>query len=244
MYENKIKRRAIKSVFSEWWSGDWIKIKDAYKNEFISCIQKIVVIPLLFIRIFGLFNIFYILIWKLLKAIFANKFPLECDQKTRNAIDIYVLLSFSLLIVLLFMITTLPQNFIKCILLLFMCWRVIEIIDYQLCIVLIDNKEGKIKTFTFERSVILFLFNFCEIVVFYSILYLNFGLIKCCYNNQVVEKPFDALYFSLGIITTTGLGDIIPINYFGKKLVFWEIITGLVLLIVFFGIFVSKWKRE
>jgi len=129
MYENK--KKAIKAVFFEWWSEDWRKIKAVRKNEneSFSPIEQLVIIPLLFFRIFGLFNFFYILIRKLIIAICTNKFKLECVQNIQKKVDKYVFISVVLFIISLFIIKELPHNIIKIILFVIMWWRIIEILN-------------------------------------------------------------------------------------------------------------------
>jgi len=51
--------------------------------------------------------------------------------------------------------------------------------------------------------------------------------------------------FSIITISTTGFGEIIPKNNaFGKNLVFSEIVVGILLLVIFFGVLTNTWKSK
>ena len=147
----------------------------------------------------------------------------------QNIQDILVISSLIILLKLLFYYSVNIPYWI----LVLIFWRLAEILVYQLSIIFLDN-VNRIKTVDFNRSIVLFLVNFFEVISIYAILYLKSG---------VVEKPFEALYFSIITISTTGFGDITPIDRCGRILVFSEITIGILLLVVFFGIFITRWKN-
>ena len=82
-----------------------------------------------------------------------------------------------------------------------------------------------------------------EITSIYAILYLLSGAIGYS-NNKIIQKPFEALYFSIITISTTGFGDITPKNGCGQFLASTEIIIGIFMLIVFLGTLISLWKGK
>ena len=104
------------------------------------------------------------------------------------------------------------------------------------------KENGRISS-NFPRSLALFIINISEVISIYAILYLSLGAIGYC-STQVIQKPFEALYFSIVTISTIGFGDIIPINRCGRLLVFSEIAIGIALLVFFFGILISRWKSK
>lgn len=192
------------------------------------------------IKCFGIINIlhrFYIFI--------TNPF---CKSKEnigkdfQNESDMLVIFSLAVLIILLFFPFYRYSHCCQSIVLIFIIWRLAEILVYQLHIIF-DNRKNGIETSSFPRSIILFLVNVFEVISIYAILYLSLGAIGYC-KYKAIQKPFEALYFSIFTFSTAGFGDIVPINRCGKILVFSEIAIGILLLVIFFGIFISRWKSK
>ncbi len=126
----------------------------------------------------------------------------------------------------------------------FAIWRLAEILVYQSTIIF-TREENSVIGSSFSRSIALFLINVSEVISIYAILYLRYGAVVV--NDDLKTKivqPFKALYFSIITISTTGFGDIIPINRCGRVLVFSEIAIGMLLLVIFFGILISQWKKK
>lgn len=57
--------------------------------------------------------------------------------------------------------------------------------------------------------------------------------------SSSLKSFFDALYFSVITITTTGYGDIKPEMWPARGLVMWEVLSGLLLIVVAFAVYLS-----
>jgi putative membrane protein len=152
-------------------------------------------------------------------------------EKNQNEQDIFVIIFFGVLLLILCKFTSFLQNY-KTFVFLLLAWRVLEILAYQSSII-VENVASV------PRSIVLFLINLFEVISIFAILYLIYGAIGYC-KYKAIQKPFEALYFSILTISTAGSGDIIPINSYGKNLVFFETVIGILLLVIFFGVLISS----
>jgi len=222
------------------WIKDYTKIKEvSKKTNFI--VLKVLKIILLCFRPFGIVNIFHYYFYSSVKVLLFKPYRsyfTPIATQFQNIQDKLVISSLIILLKLLFYYYVDTPYWI----LVLIFWRLSEILVVQLSIIFLA-KENIIGTVSFPRSILLFIINVSEVITIYAILYLSRGAIGYCYNNQVIQKPFEALYFSIITISTTGFGDIVPINRCGRILVFSEITIGILLLVVFFGIFISRWKK-
>jgi hypothetical protein len=163
---------------------------------------------------------------------------LENDSESKilpNDKDKIIILSWLVLLILLFCPFYL-YSYYQSIVLFLIIWRLAEILVYQSSIIY----QG---IASIPRSITLFLINFSEVIFIYAILYLSLGAIGYC-NYKAIQKPFEALYFSVLTILTAGSGDIITINSCGKILVFSETAIGILLLVIFFGVLISTGKSK
>lgn len=83
-----------------------------------------------------------------------------------------------------------------------------------------------------NRSIILLLFNFAEVIASFGVIY-SVGN----YFNQPIQSWVDALYFSLVTGVTIGYGDFYPINQEGKVMVMMQILSTIAFLFLFFNFF-------
>jgi len=181
------------------------------------------------------------------KGIFRSKTRKETSQNEQDVLIVIIL--FFLLLILIFFPILQSYNipiirvFIK-IALFLAVWRFIDIFAYQLSIIF-PEKGKDIITINFFRSILLWIINLMEIISIYAILYLTTQGIEIVKseNNQLI-KPLEALYFSIITISTTGFGDMTPKKGWGQFWASTEIILGIFMLIVFFGILISKWKEK
>jgi len=83
------------------------------------------------------------------------------------------------------------------------------------------------------------MFNYCEIIIGFAILYLATYSIGYSNSNRVITRPVEALYFSTVTITTLGYGDMRPMSPFGQKLALLEPLLGFILVILVIGVFLT-----
>jgi len=91
-----------------------------------------------------------------------------------------------------------------------------------------EHDHGKMA----NRSIILLLFNFAEVIASFGVIY-SVGN----YFNQPIQSWVDALYFSLVTGVTIGYGDFYPINQEGKVMVMMQILSTIAFLFLFFNFF-------
>lgn len=88
---------------------------------------------------------------------------------------------------------------------------------------------------SYSRSMVLFFFNYLEIVFDFGVIYSTGN-----YLNQAFGHWYDPIYFSLVTSTTVGYGEFYPITFLGKFLVCTQGIIALTFIILFINFFVSK----
>ena len=91
-----------------------------------------------------------------------------------------------------------------------------------------EHDHGKMA----NRSIILLLFNFAEVIASFGVIY-SVGN----YFNLPIQSWIDALYFSLVTGVTIGYGDFYPINQEGKVMVMMQILSTIAFLFLFFNFF-------
>ena len=96
----------------------------------------------------------------------------------------------------------------------------------------------------FER-IQLALRSYVELILNYSMLYYLLDTFQHLYhvNGEIFNKPlenlFNAIYFSVITIVSIGYGDIYPVHPLAKLLVMYEVINGMLLLVVSFTVYVN-----
>lgn len=162
----------------------------------------------------------------------------------QNEQDILVIIIFSFLLIILFIPISQNNYLYKFLAVFFGIWRLIDIFSYQLSIIF-PSKGNYAEPANVYRSILLWIINLMEIITIYAIFYFTTqGIIIEGSKNSQLIKPLEALYFSIITISTTGFGDIIPKKGWGQFWASTEIIVGIFMLIVFFGILISKWKDK
>ena len=228
----------IKELWKHFKKDDWDKIKNKeIKSDF--CILKCLEYVLRFLRLVGILKSIYLII-NCIRILFCKSNYAIIEKHFQNNQDKLIVLSLIVLLKLLFFCPISQNCYILWIVSLLIIWRLAEILAYQSLIIYFNGEKMGV---SFPRSIVLFLINVAEVISIYAILYLSHGAIGYC-KYKAIQKPFEALYFSIVTISTTGFGDIIPINSCGRILVFSEVTIGILLLVVFFEIFISKWKSK
>lgn len=125
-------------------------------------------------------------------------------------------------------------------------YRLIEGFNYRLCIIFVDRYGEEWSLRSINRSLILLLINYFEMIIGFAAVYLWAGVITS--GKDVINDAGTALYFSIVTITTLGYGDYTPIGGFGRFLVSAETIMGIVFIVLVLSTFIGGihglWNRE
>lgn len=209
------------------WLGEYRLIRDIWKEIFpvkeegisLSIIEKTFMTTIIFIRSFSLIHI----------ANFFKKYKIKSEIS-----EFYVLTWF---IFLLFILFNNPFNSLFVFIIVF--YRLIDSLNYRLCILFVDRYKSGWGLRSLNRSLILILINYFEIIIGFAILYLTLSCVKYSVTNSIVTNPISSLYYSIVTITTLGYGDILPINATGQILVILELIFSFILVILILGVLIS-----
>jgi len=208
------------------WSG---KYPERGNKEPLSVLEKAFMTLLIVIRSFSL--------GRIIKVFF-----ISCSYKTRSGIsELYVLLWFVVSLCLLFLYPFRPI-WGTWILLGLVAHRTIEGLAYPLSIIFVNKYDRKRGPRSINRSLLLLMFNYCEIIIGFAIFYLATRSIGYSNCDRVITKPIEALYFSVVTITTLGYGDMRPISWFGQGLALLEPLLGFVMVIIVIGVFLTGVK--
>jgi hypothetical protein len=103
----------------------------------------------------------------------------------------------------------------------------------------LKNIEPTIPLDAYDR-IVLILLSYVEIIIDFSLIY-YLSLSKKF--TSIVTTMADALYLSAATITTLG-GDLSPAQPLSKFFVIYEVLTGLILILVAFGAYMSGMTRR
>lgn len=198
------------------WIGAYPNPKDLKYR--LSVLEKLVMCSLVFVRSLSL-NIWI-------------KRPGQPKEQRTQLSEWYVLIWFALLISFLFLpaIAVIP---------LLTAYRLIEGFNYRLCIIFVDRYRSDWSLRSLNRSLMLLLINYCEMVVGFAVLYLYTGSVLLDKTQTLIATPWNALYFSVVTITTLGDGRFAPASTIGEILVCAEAAMGLVFLALVVSMFIG-----
>lgn len=110
-----------------------------------------------------------------------------------------------------------------------------------------DNSINPNSSLTPSERIKLSLKSYLELILNFALLYALMGtsLWKGCEQGISKDcvapiKLTDSIYYSGITITTTGYGDITPINWYPKFLAVYEVFCGVLLLVVCFAIYAAR----
>jgi voltage-gated potassium channel Kch len=122
-------------------------------------------------------------------------------------------------------------------------YRLIDGFNYRLCIIFVDRYHPQWGLRSLNRSLLLLLLNYAEIIIGFSVLFLATGSIGKLDPEMATEitlsSRLDAIYFSVVTITTLGYGDFHPISPLGRLLALAETAMGILLLVLVLGTFLQ-----
>ncbi|MCJ7572535.1 MAG: potassium channel family protein [Candidatus Thermoplasmatota archaeon] len=209
------------------WFNEYRLIKKIWINKYpekterypLSILEKFFMSLFIFIRSFSLVHI--------------KDFFKEYNIKSEIS-EFYVVIWLLFLIYLLY-------NPIICSSFLFIIvfYRLIDGLNYRLCIIFVDRYAEDWNVRSVNRSLIILMLNYFEIVIGFAILYLTTKSIGYSETNTIISTPLEGIYFSTITLTTLGYGDLNPINSTGQLLSVIEPIFGFVLIVLVVGVIIN-----
>lgn len=112
-------------------------------------------------------------------------------------------------------------------------WFLIETVLYIPTLIFASDYLSRPRSY--RRSMILFFLNFIEVNISYASIYSKFGIM-----NKQTEHWFDPVYFSFVVSSSTGFGDIFPIDFQGKLILVSHTIVSIMFIVLFLNSFSSK----
>lgn len=89
--------------------------------------------------------------------------------------------------------------------------------------------------------------SYAELIGKFAILAYLVQMLRHDTNSEAYNKPlsvWDAVYFSVMTITTTGYGDIVPIYWASKLLSMYEALSGIVLFVFALGVYLGSNPKQ
>ncbi|WP_164091436.1 two pore domain potassium channel family protein [Poseidonibacter lekithochrous] len=106
------------------------------------------------------------------------------------------------------------------------------------------NKSRPNTALKFHERIKLALRSYIELIINYALLYYFITVVFFIYELKLpfinLIHVFDSLYYSSLIVTTIGFDVIKPIHEITKFLTFFEVLNGMILVVVSFTIYVSR----
>lgn len=120
-------------------------------------------------------------------------------------------------------------------------YRIVEIVNYQLCVLLIDSQTPSWRLASLRRSFLFSFLNLIEIVLAFGIIYLfTGGIVQANRPEMVLNTPLQAFYYSLVTMATLGYGEFVPSNDISRGIVILELLTEILFVLAIVPAFVSN----
>jgi len=120
-------------------------------------------------------------------------------------------------------------------------YRVLDILGYQMCVILIDSQNPEWRLASLRRSFLSSLVNMYEIVVAFAILYIAIASISHSSNPElIISEPATSFYYSLVTMATLGYGEFVPKDLFSRNIVVAQILSELLFLVIFVPVFAAN----
>lgn len=225
-------------TIEENWIGEYRLIDNIWSDKYpkdveyeLSWLEKFTMSLLVFFRTLSFSHV---------------KWCARSKKGRTQIVEIYVLLRFVTLAIL---VTFPSYSFFYFIIVLYF---LMEGFNYRLSVIFVDSYSKEFSLRSRNRSLIILIINYIEMIVAFAALYLNTKSISTsCQNGDLLESTIDSLYFSMVTITTLGYGDYAPCDTCGKLLVFFETLGGIIFVVLVVATFIgwgpsqfSKKKRE
>ncbi len=129
-----------------------------------------------------------------------------------------------------------------CICYILVIYFLIDGLNYRLCIIFVDRYDKEWGLRSLNRSLILLMINYVELIIGFAVLFLISGSVGFD-KNQIITLRSEALYFSVVTVTTLGYGDIKPLTPFTRWLSITETLMGFILIVLVIGTFLTGIKN-
>ncbi|MFX0202006.1 MAG: potassium channel family protein [Candidatus Hodarchaeota archaeon] len=151
-------------------------------------------------------------------------------------IDLYLLLWVSALTLMLFAWT--PKSVAVA---LVAAYRIVDVVSYQLCIILVDSQKANWRLASVRRSFLFSMVNLFEIVTAFAIIYLVVGnIVENKPDGATIQTPLLAFYYSLVTVATLGYGEFVPKDDPSRCIVILQIVTEVLFLLAVIPAFVAN----
>jgi hypothetical protein len=121
------------------------------------------------------------------------------------------------------------------VLLFFSVYFLLDTVLYIASLVFVSDMFSQ--TRSFNRAILLLLFNYIEITFYFALVYSGFDLL-----NHKAKSAIDFLYFSFVTSASLGFGDMVPVTNAGKIIVCGQSFIFLVFVVLFINFFSGRKK--
>ena len=221
------------------WCREYQLIGEIFRGEYpspslhieLSWVEKAFMILLVFVRSLSLVHIRGVLL---------------SDKWRSEFTELYVV--FWLVVVLPLLLLFYPAFGVVS-LIVVVGYRLVGAVNYPLCIIFVDTYSPKWRLRSLNRTLVLLILNYFEIIIGFASVYLRTQSIGYAGSLKPIVSRIEALYFSTVTITTLGYGDLQPISSLGRILAMVETIMGILLLVLVVstflrGISIMRHKRQ
>jgi len=147
-------------------------------------------------------------------------------------VDTWVLVHLILSLAVLYLYQYMPWRWLQWLVVIFAALRLLELVVYQLSVLLVDQFHKKIYALGgYRRILVLSIMNYIEILAWFSLFYHHWSS-WFDDKSSVLSSPAGALYFSLVTMSTLGYGEVTPLNDQARSLVVIQTIVGVFLLVL------------
>lgn len=121
-------------------------------------------------------------------------------------------------------------------------YRIVDIITYHLCILLVDSQKPNWRLKSTRRSYLFVGINLYELTIAFALLFLLLG--NVANDSNRLDTPMEALYYSLVTMATLGYGDFVPIDNAARCLVIVQLATEILFVVAVAPVVVSTLTDE
>jgi hypothetical protein len=176
----------------------------------------------------------------------------EIEEADSQLIEKYILFR-TILLVSLLILPLSSYRWLARFIAAYILWEILGLLFQPLRMLFVDryaydkNKDPPYRywlPYSFNRSLLLLLWSYLEMVIGFAYMYRQFDIISYADCTNLIATVREALYFSVVTITTLGYGDMRPLPGWGRFFASIEPIMGIVLLVMVVGLFFVELGRQ